>query len=315
LATLLLAGLTLGAGPTAKEKTTPIAFEKGRLSTSFSGVVQGGKKAVYTFNATKGQVVSVAVTSAQDNARVTLRHLNSDFWYPITFRNRSFSGALPKGDWGQYRLEVESTHGEARFDVFLGIATAPTRAVEVTPKGFGKVRFTVKGDTGKPTSKTLDLETSISGCIRRYDSEDKESGTYDASHFQVVDAVARGGQFYVVLLAGAGAYCNVQSRLGATSALTLMWLHLDEGLALKAKKLMEVDNVSAGVSASIGLGWPQTDGDFMGINLDEGRFSFSVYRRLADGMRNVETISYDQRRAEDGLQTTTRVEKAPPEEE
>ena len=71
----------------------------------------------------------------------------------------------------------------------------------------------------------------------------------------------------------------------------------------------------AGVSASIGLGWPQTDGDFMGIDLDEGRFRFTVYRPRGDGMRAVETVSYDQRQAEDGLQTTTRVEKAPPEAE
>lgn len=314
LGILLTAGLLMGAGPTAKEKTTPVAFEKGRLSTTFSGAVTEGGKAIYTFNADKGQVASLAITSAQDNARVSLRRLQEGMWYAITLRNRSFSGVLPKAEWGQYRLEVESTHGEARFDVFLGIAMAPTAPVTVEPKGFGKLSFTVKREKGSPISKVHDLETSIAGCIRRYDSEDEESGTYDASHFQVVDSVAANGEYFVVLLASAGTTCNVQSRLGGTSALTLMWLHLDKGLALKARKVIQVEDGYGGVSASVSLGWPQAEGDFMGIGLDEGRFSFRVYRRRGD-KRAVDTLRYDQRRAQEGIQVTTHMEKAPPEDD
>ena len=105
------------------------------------------------------------------------------------------------------------------------------QSLKVHSAGNGKARLT----SGKLQS-IINLSKDVSGCFQTYDATDPKRRKYDATGFDLIDSVKKGGSTYVVLLATAGGNCNVQGQCGATEDWTLIWLKLNQNLKVLAKK-------------------------------------------------------------------------------
>jgi hypothetical protein len=109
---------------TANASEFDLTFERGKSYGIVSNsVIRGERDNVY-FGARSGQIVSIAVSSLEDNAVVELYFKRGGAWMLAEAPpdSRVLYGNLPDSDGGQYRITVAGTRGNASYDLFVGIA-------------------------------------------------------------------------------------------------------------------------------------------------------------------------------------------------
>ena len=101
-----------------------LQFERGRISTISKNAVVRGERDYYSFTASPGQRVSIAITSLEDNAVFRFQVRNDAKWVPIAKAQeiKVWFGILPKSDSGRYRIEIGGTRGNASYELFVGIS-------------------------------------------------------------------------------------------------------------------------------------------------------------------------------------------------
>ncbi len=108
----------------------------------------------------------------------------------------------------------------------------------------GKARLTL----GK-ISKIVDLSEDIPGCLSIYDGTDPKRTRSDYTNYlKIVDKTWKDNYFYIVLLASGQGNCNVQGMCGAATDYALIWLKLDQKLAVTDKKSVIIENCRGSVS-------------------------------------------------------------------
>ena len=100
--------------------TRTVKFRKGATSASYKNAVIRGERDTYVLGAKGGQLMSVSITSLENNAVFQIRgpggYLRGAG--PGTDR-RSWSGQLPAN--GKYRVIVGPTRGNATYTVTFAI--------------------------------------------------------------------------------------------------------------------------------------------------------------------------------------------------
>jgi len=170
----------------------------------------------------------------------------------------------------------------------------------VTPLKKGLVKLTRGG-----VARIVDLSKNISGCILVNDGAGKK---FDSSFFVGVDSVIKNGKTYLVLLAQAGASCNVMGYAGADIDLTLIWLKLSGRLQVEDKKAVVVESRAY---QEVGLTLPETFQDRKGnrrpFRLIRGKLlvKFETNRYLTDEPYSLSTLRYARNQPEKGLVVKT----------
>ena len=110
----------------AEARDFNLAFAPGKSYAVVSNAVVRGDRDYYAFGARGGQTITIAITSAEDNAVVQLWFKIGGEWVPADTPpdSRVLYGTLPDSDGGQYRIEVGGTRGNATYDLFVGISAA-----------------------------------------------------------------------------------------------------------------------------------------------------------------------------------------------
>ena len=123
-ALLSVAGLLMVQVSPASARDFDLKFEPGKSYGVMSNSVVRGDRDHYYFGANPGQMLTVGISSVEDNAVVELYVKSGGEWFPVEqpVDTRVLYGALPPSDGGQYRLTVGGTRGNATYDMFVGIA-------------------------------------------------------------------------------------------------------------------------------------------------------------------------------------------------
>jgi hypothetical protein len=170
----------------------------------------------------------------------------------------------------------------------------------VTPLKKGMVKL----KRGRIT-RVVDLSKDVSGCILVNDGAGKK---FDSSFFVGVDSVIKNGKTYLVLLAQAGASCNVMGYAGADTDLTLIWLKMNSRLQVEDKKAVVVESRAF---FDVGLVSPQIEvvahhntRPFKLIN-GKLRVRFETNPHLIGQPYSLSTLRYHRTRPEKGLAVKT----------
>ena len=129
--------------------------------------------------------------------------------------------------------------------LFVALA-APAAAAQTAAK------ITLRAATGGKVSvnrgkirSVIDLTEETAGCVfvsgaakRRLD---RRGCTASPAEYKLIDAVAKSGRTYLVVLAEASGNCNVCGQCGATEAFSLIWLELDARLRVVGKKSVPIE--------------------------------------------------------------------------
>lgn len=115
-------------GP-ARAADFDLTFEAGKSYGVASNSVVRGDRDNYYIGARSGQMVTIAISSIEDNAVVELYFKHAGEWILAEAPpdSRVLYGALPDSDDGQYRITVGGTRGNATYDLFVGIAVVVGR--------------------------------------------------------------------------------------------------------------------------------------------------------------------------------------------
>ena len=109
-----------------------LQFDLGKISAISTGVLEADQIDSYAFSASMGQVISVSVSSLQDNANfdVLYQEDNGDWVYidnheGIASEKKAWSGMLPNSRGNQYLIEVNNYFSTqaAEYDLFVGISS------------------------------------------------------------------------------------------------------------------------------------------------------------------------------------------------
>ncbi len=96
--------------------TTVVRFKKGATSASYKNAVIRGESNKYILGASGGQLMSVSVSSIEDNAVLRVQAPNGRI---LTSGRKSWSGQLPAD--GKYRILVSPTRGNATYTVRFAV--------------------------------------------------------------------------------------------------------------------------------------------------------------------------------------------------
>lgn len=96
--------------------TTFVKFKKGTSSASYNSAVIRGERNKYILGASGGQMMSVSVSSVENNAVFDIETPGGKI---IAAEKRSWSGQLPAD--GKYRIIVGGTRGNATYTVRLAV--------------------------------------------------------------------------------------------------------------------------------------------------------------------------------------------------
>ena len=125
-ALLLVVALLMVQVSPASARDFDLTFERGKSYGVMSNSVVRGDRDHYYFGANVGQMLTVGISSVEDNAVVELYVKSGGEWFPVEqpVDTRVLYGALPESEGGQYRLTVGGTRGNASYDLFVGISAA-----------------------------------------------------------------------------------------------------------------------------------------------------------------------------------------------
>lgn len=97
-------------------KTTVVKFRKGGSSASYSNAVIRGDRDTYILGASSGQVMSVGISSLEDNAVFDIIAPNGR---RLVNETASWSGQLPSD--GKYKIIVGGTRGNATYKINFAV--------------------------------------------------------------------------------------------------------------------------------------------------------------------------------------------------
>ena len=109
-----------------------LQFDSGKISAINSGIIAVDGLHSYEFSASAGQVISVGVTSKEDNANFDILYQedNGDWVYvdnvdSVASEKKAWSGLLPTSRDGKYLVEITNYFSDvdAEYDLFVGIST------------------------------------------------------------------------------------------------------------------------------------------------------------------------------------------------
>jgi hypothetical protein len=156
---------------------------------------------------------------------------------------------------------------------------------------------------------TLDFEDDVSGSTETYDGSPENVETVPAT-VRVVDKVAMGGDYYMLLLFTARANANIQGFCGAGEDHTIVWAKLDGGLKLQAKKGVVIRVCQREVNVLDPATMEEIDPDEIPLRtvLRGGRLDVD-FADMRDGYDKGEYshLSYDTRHPEKGVFVEDRV--------
>lgn len=104
-----------------------LAFGKNKISKTVSGSIVRGETKQYMLGGIMGKNMSVAITSTEDNAVITVEYAEKKgHWKALPGAEEgadahAWYGVLPPSEKNQYRITVAATRGNASYDLFVGL--------------------------------------------------------------------------------------------------------------------------------------------------------------------------------------------------
>ena len=107
--------------PKTESGTKRISFDAGESSATVSGGVIRGERSVYVIGAKSGQLMSVEITSLEDNAVFQIKTPGGKF---LSYAGdgddaTDWNGQLPES--GDYKIIVGGTRGNASYKLTVSI--------------------------------------------------------------------------------------------------------------------------------------------------------------------------------------------------
>lgn len=98
-----------------------VKFAKGKTSATVSGALLRGDRDIYTVGAKAGQLMSVRITSTEENAVFQIQKTGGEFLDGAAEGEDAteWSGALPEN--GDYEIIVGGTRGNATYKMTVSI--------------------------------------------------------------------------------------------------------------------------------------------------------------------------------------------------
>ena len=180
---------------------------------------------------------------------------------------------------------------------YSGTVPGGAGILTVRSRGGARIQIAARG-----LRTTLDLGKEVSGCLTYlYDPTDRKFRERSSADIKVIDRVRSGGDYYVVLMAGAESNCNIQGHCGAASDYTMIWIRLDSKLRLKNKQAVVVEDCRAGV----GIIEPTSEDDKSPkLRLVGGKLTV-LYGDYDAAKRVTTRLVYDRNTPEQGFRTST----------
>ena len=132
--------------------------------------------------------------------------------------------------------------------------SAQTRAkIKIRKSGLGKISV-MKGKM----SSVINLTEDVAGCAYVPSATKRELDKIECAappaDFELVDAMEKNGQNFLILTASAQENCNVCGRCGASEATTVIWLKLDARLRVLEKKNVPIEYCQLNLSMVYPIG-------------------------------------------------------------
>lgn len=142
-----------------KQTRTVVKFGKGKTSRGYERSVIRGEKHTYILEAGKGQIMSVNITSLEDNAGFYILS-PSQTYVGDGLEERGvkrYNGKLPES--GKYKIVVSPSRGNAIYKINFGVSARPKTEIETATKSGGGGKTTVvkfrKGGTSATYSNSV----------------------------------------------------------------------------------------------------------------------------------------------------------------
>jgi hypothetical protein len=118
---LLVFALSLTSNTSADGVRKRIKFAKGKSAATISGAVIRGDRDTYIVGAREGQMISVKITSPENNAVFQVRDSNGEYLQDAGEEDDAtdWSGDLPST--GDYEIIVGGTRGNASYKLTVSI--------------------------------------------------------------------------------------------------------------------------------------------------------------------------------------------------
>jgi hypothetical protein len=119
---LLVAALLLGTAilaPAQSDRTRRVRFARGRTTTVIKDAVVRGTRDRYILRASRGQTLTVHITSLEDNAVFDVYRLGSNQPLDGAQETMDWTGELPRN--GDYVIVVGGTRGNATYTLEVTI--------------------------------------------------------------------------------------------------------------------------------------------------------------------------------------------------
>jgi hypothetical protein len=145
---------------------TVVKFGKGKTSRGYQNAVIRGEKQTYLLGASKGQTMSVNITSLEDNASFYILSPSQTYVGDGLEEDgiKRFNGTLPES--GNYKIIVSPTRGNATFKINFAVSAKETAPPPSQSGGITKVVKFRKGGTSASYSNSVirgDRDTYILG--------------------------------------------------------------------------------------------------------------------------------------------------------
>jgi len=118
---LIISVLGLATIASADGVTKRVKFARGKSSATISGAVVRGDRDTYTVGAKAGQMMSVKITSTEDNAVFQVMDADGEYLQDAGDGDdaKSWTGDLPST--GDYKIIVGGTRGNASYKLTVSI--------------------------------------------------------------------------------------------------------------------------------------------------------------------------------------------------
>lgn len=169
-------------------------------------------------------------------------------------------------------------------------------------------------------SAKVDLAEEVAGCAYIEDGDykkdlERRKSAASPVTFELIDAVEKDGEHFVVLMSKAYGNCNVQGRCGASSANSLIWLRLGADFKEAGRKAVAIESCSEELIL-IAPEWKGVvEGDFMSKksnftfsrNVLKVVFEKSIYGSDEKFEYELFTLVYNRNAPENGFDVTSTI--------
>ena len=177
--------------------------------------------------------------------------------------------------------------------------------VRIAGSSGGKLKLTL----GR-TLHTVNLSANLSGCWGAvYDGADRKSKPSAVVLApRVLDQVQKNGLWYVTVQVSLNGGCNVNGMCGASTTVNVIWLKLDQKLALLKQQFSVVQNCVNQTELTQWVGRGNNDVENADPKLELRNGMLDVTFEINDYANKMQTISklrYEHRAPEKGLQISS----------